>query len=157
MTTYTLVHVALSLIGILSGFIVLYGLLTANRMPGTTLVFLVATIATSVTGFGFPFSRFTPALGVGILSLAVLAAAVAARYTFHLKTFWRPIYIVGAVVALYFNVFVLVAQAFLKIAPLRAPAPSGTEPAFLIAQGAVLVLFLVMGLLSVKRFHPAVV
>jgi hypothetical protein len=155
MSTYTVVHVILSLIGIGSGFIVLYGLLTASRMNGMTLVFLATTIATSATGFGFPFNGFTPAIGVGILSVIVLAAAVAARYVSHLQGAWRPIYVIGAVTALYFNVFVLVAQAFLKVPALQALAPTGSEPAFLISQGVVLVLFLVMGRLSVKRFHPA--
>ena len=157
MTTYTFVHVVLSLIGILSGFVVLYGLLTASRMVGATWIFLIATVATSVTGFGFPFHGFTPGIGVGILSLVALAAAIAGRYVFHLAASWRLIYVVGAVVALYFNVFVLVAQAFLKIAALHALAPTGSEPPFAIAQGVVLVFFIVMGFLSARRFHPVAV
>jgi hypothetical protein len=155
MTAFTLVHVVLSLIGIFSGFVVLYGLLTANRMPGWTSIFLVTTVATSVTGFGFPFNGFTPAIGVGILSMVALVAAIAARYAFHLRGSWRRIYVVGSVVALYFNVFVLVVQAFAKIAAFHALAPNGSEPPFAIAQGAVLVFFIVAGILSVRRFHPA--
>ena len=157
MDTFTLVHVALSLIGILSGLIVLCGLFTSNRMNGWTLLFLVATVATSATGFGFPFHGFTPAIGVGILSLIVLTLAIAARYAFHLAGAWRGIYVLGSVVALYFNVFVLVAQAFLKVPALHALAPKGSEPPFAIAQGIVLVLFILAGILSVKRFHPAAV
>ena len=157
MDTFTVVHVVLSLIGILSGLVVLCGLLTANRMNGWTMLFLVTTVATSVTGFGFPFHGFTPAIILGILSLIVLTAAIAARYAaryaFHLAASWRWIYVVGSVVALYFNVFVLVVQAFLKIPALHALAPKGSEPPFAMAQGIVLVLFILAGTLSVRRFH----
>lgn len=155
MDTFTLVHVILSLIGILSGLVVLYGLLTANRMNGWTMLFLVTTVATSVTGFGFPFHGITPAIIVGILSLIFLLASIMARYVFHLAGSWRWIYVVSSVVALYFNVFVLVAQAFMKIPALHALAPKGSEPPFAIAQGIVLLLFVVAGILSVKRFHPS--
>ena len=154
MDTYTLVHVILSLIGIASGLVVLYGLVTANPMNGWTLLFLVTTVATSLTGFGFPFHGVTPAIIVGILSLLVLTAAIAARYGYHLAGSSRWIYIVGAVVALYFNVFVLVVQSFLKIPALHVLAPNGSEPPFAIAQGIVLVLFIIAGFLAVKRFHP---
>jgi hypothetical protein len=154
MDTFTLVHVVLSLFGILSGLVVLYGLLTANRMNGWTMIFLVTTVATSVTGFGFPFHGVTPAIIVGIFSLIVLLAAIVARYVFHLAGSWRWIYVVSSVVALYFNVFVLVAQSFLKIPALHALAPTGSEPPFAIAQGIVLLLFIVAGTLAVKRFHP---
>jgi hypothetical protein len=154
MDTFTIVHVVLSLIGILSGLVVLYGLFTANRMNGWTMLFLITTVATSVTGFGFPFQGVTPAIILGILSLIVLLAAIVARYVFHLAGSWRWIYVVGSVVALYFNVFVLVVQAFLKIPALHALAPKGSEPPFAIAQGIVLLLFIVAGTLSVKRFHP---
>lgn len=156
MTTYTFVHVVLSLIGILSGLVVLYGLLTANRMNGWTLIFLVTTVATSVTGFGFPFNGFTPAIGVGILSMIALIAAIAARYAFHLAGIWRLVYVAGSVLALYLNVFVLVVQAFLKIPTLHVLAPTGSEPPFAIAQGVVLVLFIIAGILSARRFHPVV-
>ncbi len=156
MDTYTLVHVILSLIGIVSGLIVLFGLLRSDPMNGWTLLFLVATVATSVTGFGFPFHGVTPAIILGILSLIVLALAIAARYTFHLAGAWRWIFVVSAVVALYFNCFVLVVQSFLHIPALHVLAPHGSEPLFAIAQGIVLLLFLWGGILAVKRFHPAV-
>lgn len=146
-------HVILSLIGIASGLVVLYGLVRANPMNGWTLLFLVTTVATSLTGFGFPFHGVTPAIIVGILSLLVLTAAIAARYAYHLAGSSRWIYIVGAVVALYFNVFVLVVQSFLKIPALHVLAPNGSEPPFAIAQGIVLVLFIMAGFLAVKRFH----
>ncbi len=156
MDSYTLVHVILSLVGIFSGLVVLYGLFTANPMNGWTLIFLVTTAATSLTGFGFPFHGITPAIIVGILSLLILAAAIAARYACHLAGSWRWIYVIAAVVALYFNVFVLVVQSFLHIPALHALAPNGSEPPFAIAQGIVLVLFLGAGILAVKKFHPPV-
>src|SRR5713101_4915458 len=109
MTTFTLVHVVLSLVGILSGFVVVFGLIAAKQLKGWTALFLATTVATSLTGFLFPFHKLLPSHVVGIVSLVVLAIAIAARYRFHLAGAWRPIYVVGAAVALYFNVFVLVA------------------------------------------------
>jgi hypothetical protein len=155
MTPFTFFHVLLSLIGILSGLVVLYGLIMSDRMNTMTLVFLVTTVATSVTGFLFPFHGVTPGIVVGILSLVVLAVAVAARYACHLAGLWRWAYAAGAVIALWFNIFVLVAQAFAKIPALHALAPKGTEPPFGIAQGLVLLLFIGAGALAVRRFHPA--
>ncbi|MDB5479718.1 MAG: hypothetical protein JWO83_771 [Caulobacteraceae bacterium] len=157
MTTFTLVHVLLSLIGILSGFMVLYGLVTSNLMNGWTTVFLAATLATSVTGFFFPFHGVTPGIVLGVLSIIALAGAAAGRYGFHLAGAWRGIYVAGSVAALYFNVFVLVAQAFDKIPALHALAPTKppSGPAFAISQGIVLVFFVVVGVLAVRRFRPA--
>lgn len=155
MDTYTLVHVILSLVGIFSGLIVLSGLLRSNRMNGWTLLFLVTTVATSVTGFGFPFKGITPAIILGVLSLIVLALAILARYAFHLAGAWRWVYVVSAVVALYFNFFVLVVQSFLHVPTLHVLAPNGSEPPFAIAQGIVFILFLLSGILAVRRFHPA--
>ncbi len=154
MDTFTLVHVALSLVGIFSGLIVLSGLLRANPMNGWTLLFLVTTVATSVTGFFFPFKGITPAIILGILSMIVLILAIAARYAFHLSGAWRWVYVVSAVIALYFNFFALVVQSFLHIPALHVLAPNGSEPPFAIAQGIVFALFLVAGILAVKRFHP---
>ena len=156
MSPFTFVHVLLSLAGILSGLVVLHGLLTAARMPGWTAVFLATTAATSVTGFFFPFHGVTPAIVLGVLSLVVLAAASVARYGFHLSGMWRRVYAAGAVVALYFNVFVLVVQAFAKIPALHALAPTGSEPAFAVAQAIALAAFAVAGFLSVRRFRPGV-
>jgi hypothetical protein len=151
---FTIVHVIISLIGILSGLVVLCGLFTANRMCGWTMLFLATTVATSVTGFFFPFHGVTPAILLGILSLIVLTPAIAGLYAFHLAGSWRWIYVVGSVVALYFNAFVLVVQAFLKVPALHALAPKGSEPPFAIAQGIVLVLFILAGIKAVRRFHP---
>lgn len=154
MTPFTLFHVILSLIGIVTGFVVLSGLLKSERRAGWTFIFLLTTIGTSVTGFLFPFSGFTPAIGVGIISMIFLIAAVLALYLFHLAGAWRWIYVFSAVVSLYLNVFVLVVQSFQKIPTLHALAPTQSEPPFSIVQGAVLVLFIIAGFLSVRRFYP---
>jgi len=153
--TFTLLHVALSLIGILAGLVALFGLFRNNPLNSWTLVFLVTTVATTLTGFLFPFRGFTPAIGTGIVSSLVLAPTVLARYTFNVAGRWRWIYVVGAVVSLYLNCFVLVVQAFLKVPALHALAPQGTEPVFVLTQGLVLVLFVIAGFIAVRRFHPA--
>jgi len=153
--TFTLLHTALSLIGILAGLVALFGLFRNNPLNSWTLVFLVTTVATTLTGFLFPFRGFTPAIGTGIVSSLVLAPTVLARYTFNVAGRWRWIYVVGAVVSLYLNCFVLVVQAFLKVPALHSLAPQGTEPAFVLTQGLVLVLFVIAGFIAVRRFHPA--
>jgi hypothetical protein len=156
MSAFLFLHVLLSLIGIFTGFVVLCGLLTAKRLDGWTLLFLVTTAATSVTGFFFPFHGFTPTIGVGIVSMVVVLGAIAARYSFHLVGHWRGIYAAAAVIALYLNTFVLVAQAFQKVPALHALAPQGTEPPFAVAQGILLLLFVVAGVYSLRRFRPVV-
>ena len=153
MTTFTLVHVVLSLIGIFSGFIVMFGLFAAKRLDGWTAIFLVSTVATSVTGFLLPFHRFLPSHAVGIVSLLVLAVAVLARYAFHLAGAWRRTYAVSAVIALYLNVFVLIAQAFQKVPALKAMAPMQSEPPFLVTQLVVLVLFVGLTIAAARRFR----
>jgi hypothetical protein len=152
---YTIFHVVISLVAILAGLIVLRGWLTARRLDGWTLIFLLFTLATSVTGFFFPFHGFTPAIGTGILSVVVLLVAFAGLYAFHLEGPWRWIYLVSAAIALYLNVFVLIIQAFLKIPPLHALAPNGNEPPFAIVQGIVLVLFVIGGFMAVRRYRTA--
>ena len=153
--TFTLVHVVLSLIGIIAGLVALFGLFKNTLLNSWTLVFLVTTVATTLTGFLFPFRGFTPAIGTGIVSALVLAPTILARYTFDLGGAWRWIYVVGAVASLYLNCFVLVVQAFLKIPALHALAPQGKEPAFVLTQGLVLVLFVIAGFVAIRRFHPA--
>ena len=152
-STFTLVHVLLSLVGIGSGFLVVYGLLRGKRFDGATAIFLITTVLTSLTGFLFPFEHLLPSHVVGILSLVVLAVAILARYALHLAGAWRWIYVVSAVLALYLNVFVLVAQAFMKVPALKALAPTQSEPPFLVAQLVVMALFLVLGIFAVKRFQ----
>ncbi len=152
-STFTLVHVVISLVGIASGLVVVFGLLTGKRLDGWTALFLATTVATSVTGFGFPFDHLLPSHKVGIISLVVLAVAILARYAFHLTGAWRRIYVISAVAALYLNVFVAVVQAFLKVPALHALAPKQTEPPFLVTQLVVLVLFVVIAIMAAKRFH----
>jgi hypothetical protein len=155
MTTFTAIHVLLSLIGIVSGLVVLFGLITANAMSSWTLLFLVTTLATSVTGFFFPPHGFTPAIGVGILSIFILLVVILARYRFHQSSAWRWVYVVGTVVALYFNSFVLAVPAFLKVPELHLLAPTGSEPPFVLAQALVLVFYLVTLALAAKGFRRA--
>lgn len=154
MTPFLFFHVLMSLIGILAGLVVLNGLFGSKRLPGWTLWFLVTTIATSATGFALPADHLLPSHIVGIISLVVLTIALFALYSRKLSGAWRAIYVMTAVLALYLNVFVLVAQAFLKVPSLHALAPTGSEPPFAIAQGIVLVLFLIAGVVAVKSFRP---
>jgi hypothetical protein len=156
--TYTLVHVLISLVGIGSGLIVLFELLTGKRLDGWTVLFLVTTAATSVTGFGFPVEHIKPSHIVGILSLIALAVAIVARYARHLAGGWRRTYLITAAIALYFNAFVLVAQSFDKVPALKALAPTQMEPPFLVAELVVMAIFIVLTVLAVKRFHedPAI-
>lgn len=151
--TYTFLHVLISLVGIGSGLIVMFGFLTARRLDGWTSLFLATTVLTSVTGFGFPFDHLLPSHKVGIISLVILAVAIPARYVFHLAGRWRGIYVVSAAMALYFNVFVAVVQAFLKVPALRTLAPTQKEPPFLIAQLVVLAVFAGLTILAAKRFR----
>ena len=149
--TFTTVHVVLSLIGIGAGLMVLAGLLSGTLRHGWNKLFLVTTVATSVTGFGFPFDHLLPSHKVGIISLVILAVAILARYGFHLAGGWRRVYVVSAAIALYLNVFVGVTQAFLKIPVLTAMAPTQAEPPFAIAQLLVLALFIALTVVAVKK------
>jgi hypothetical protein len=148
---FTLIHVLISLTGIASGLIVVYGFLANKRLDGWTALFLITTALTSVTGFLFPFIGVTPAIKLGIISVVVLAIALVTRYSLHLA--WRKTYVIAACAALYFNVFVVVVQLFEKVSVLRAVAPTQKEPPFAIAQIAVLVLFVVLTTFAVKRFR----
>ena len=154
-STFTLVHVVLSLIGIVSGIIVVFGMLGANRLPGLTAVFLATTVLTSATGFLFPFTSFGPPQVIGALSLVVLAVAIYALYIGQLAGFWRWVYVIGAVLALYLNSFVAVVQAFQKLPLLQPLAPTQSEPPFVIAQVVVMVIFIALGIGAVRKFHPA--
>jgi len=153
--TFTVVHVVISLIGILSGFVMLARMLGGRGLDIWNTVFLLTTIATSVSGFLFHFTSFGPPEIVGVISLLALAAAVASLYAFDLAGIWRGIYAGAAIFALYLNVFVAVVQTFQKIGFFKHLAPTQTEPPFLIAQFVVLAGFVVMGILAVRRFRPA--
>jgi hypothetical protein len=150
------IHVVLSLIGILTGLVVLYGLLTGMSLSAWTAIFLTTTILTSVTGFPLPPFGFDPPRVVGVISLVLLGLAVAALYGFRLAGAWRWIYVGSAVAALYLNVFVAVAQSFQKLPPLHALAPTGSEPPFLVSQLVVLAAFVALGVVAAMRFHPAI-
>jgi len=151
--TFTAIHVAISLLAIASGLVVMYGLLTAQRLDRWTAFFLATTALTSLTGFAFPNEHVTPGQVVGALSLIVLAGAVVARYTLRMRGPFRWIYVVTASVALYFNVFVLVVQSFEKVPALRTLAPTQKEPPFGIAQLLVLAVFVGLTVLAVKNFR----
>lgn len=153
--TFTLLHVVSSLIGILSGLLVLVGMLAAKRQPGWTLLFLATTIATSVSGFFFPADSFGPSHVVGVLSLVALAVALLARYVNRLAGASRWIYVAAAMLALYLNIAVGIVQAFQKLAFLEALAPTQSEPPFLYTQLAVLAIFIVLGAVALIRFRPA--
>jgi hypothetical protein len=153
LSTFTLLHVIISLAGIGAGFIVMYGLLNGKRLDGWTAIFLTTTILTSVTGFMFPFEGFKPSYVVGGISLVMLAIAIWARYGGRLAGASRWIYVVTAALALYFNCFVAVVQSFAKIPALTALAPTQKEPPFLVAQLVVLAVFIWLTILATRRFH----
>lgn len=150
---FTLVHTLLSLVGIVSGGVVLAGLLNNAFLTPWTSWFLATTVLTSVTGFFLPAPHFLPSHAVGILSLILLAVALVALYQKHLLGRWRRAYVITAVTALYLNVFVLVAQLFAKVPALKELAPTQTEGPFKAAQAVVLLAFLVLGALAARRFQ----
>ena len=157
LANFTMIHVIISLIAIVAGLIVMFGMLGSQRKPGFTAVFLLFTILTSATGFLFPISGLTPGLIIGALSLVLLAIACIALYVMKLSGPWRWIYVLTALLSLYFNVFVLVIQSFLKIPALTALAPGNppSGPVFAVVQGIVLVFFVLMIIGAWRRFRPA--
>ncbi|HUO24372.1 MAG TPA: hypothetical protein VMU61_01825 [Candidatus Aquilonibacter sp.] len=150
---YTLIHVVISLIGIGSGLVVLWGMIRNKALNGITFIFLTSTLLTSLTGFGFPNDHLTPGLKVGIISVVLLALAIPARYVFHLGGVWRRTYVITAGMALYLNVFVLIVQLFEKSATLRVLAPTQKEPPFVITQLAVLLAFVVLTIFAAKNYR----
>jgi hypothetical protein len=153
---FTMLHVVISLIAIVSGLVVMFGLLGSRQMPGLTAIFLSFTILTSATGFLFPFTELLPSHMVGILSLVLLAIACIALYGVRLAGVWRPVYVVTAMISLYLNVFVLIIQSFLKVPALHALAPSvpPSGPVFGVVQGVVLVFFVLVIIGAWRRFKP---
>ena len=156
LSTFVTVHVVISLIGIVAGIIVMFGMLGSNRMPALTAIFLLFTILTNATGFLFPFEKLLPSHIIAIISLVLLAIACIALYGMKLSGAWRWIYMLTALIALYLNVFVLVIQSFLKIGPLHALAPSvpPSEPPFAVVQGIILVFFVIAIIGAMRRFRP---
>jgi hypothetical protein len=155
MGLFTLIHVLISLVGIATGFVALQGFIADQPRPCWNRWFLWTTALTSITGFFFPNSHLTPAIKVGILSLLILGVAIYARSGKGLAGGWRKVYVITATFALYLNTFVLVAQLFQKVPALKALAPTGSEPPFAAAQGVVLIAFIVLGVLAVRRFKGA--
>ena len=153
LSPFTKLHVVISLIGIVSGLVVMFGLLVGRRLSGWTALFLISTVLTSVTGFFFPFHGVTPAIVVGIISLVLLAVAIVARYARHLAGVWRWIYVVTAMISLYLNVFVLIVQLFQKVPALKALAPTQSEPPFAVTQLLVLALFVVLTIIAAFKFR----
>ncbi len=151
---YTIIHTLISLVAIFSGLVVVLGLLDSKRLDGWTKWFLITAVATTVTGFFFPFHGFTPAIGLGIISLPFLALTIFARYPKHLAGSWRWIYVIGAVICLYFNLFVAVVQAFEKIPALHALAPTQSEPPFKLTQLVLLLVSALLAIVAAIRFHP---
>ena len=155
-TTYVGIHTWLSLVAIAIGFLVVAALFNGRvAAGGATGIFLSTALLTSLTGFGFPFGGFTPAIGVGIVAVLILAAVLAALHVFHLRGVWRAVYAAGVVASLYLLVFVGVAQAFAKVPELQQLAPTQSEPPFAIAQAAVLLIFLVVGTFATRAFTRA--
>jgi hypothetical protein len=154
LATFTLLHVIISLIAIVCGLVVVFGMFASNQLTRWTGLFLFTTALTSVTGFYFPGTTLTPARIFGIASLIVLVPTVLALYVFGLRGFWRWIYIAGVVIALYLNVFVAVVQSFAKIPELQSLAPTQSEPPFLVAEGGALVIFILLGIIALVLFHP---
>ena len=149
---FTILHVVITLVAIGSGLIVVGGMFASNRLPVTTVLFLFTTALTSVTGFLFPIHGFTPALGVGLLACVVLAVALFALYKEHLVGAW-----ITAIASLYFNIFVLVVQSFVKVSALNALAPTQSEPPFATTQAVVLAVFILIALIAVFKFRPGTV
>jgi hypothetical protein len=163
LATYTLVHVIITLIAIATGLVVLLGMLGSHRLSGWTAIFLLTTVLTSVTGFLFPIHGFTPALGVGVISMVLLVIALFALYGKHLTGAWRWIYVVTAVTSLWFNIFVLIVQSFEKVKLLNPLAPQVGPPFpepvnthFVIAQAAGLIIVFGLGLIAIFKFRPGV-
>jgi hypothetical protein len=151
---YTIVHTLISLAAIFTGLVVVLGLIGRKRLDGWTRWFLITAVLTTVTGFFFPFHGVTSAIILGIITVPVLAITIYARYSRRLAGAWRWIYVIGAVMSLYFNLFVLVVQSFLKIPPLHAMAPTQTESPFKFTQLAVLIVSVLLGIAALIRFHP---
>jgi hypothetical protein len=154
LSTFTTVHVILCVVALASGLIVSIGLLGSKRLDGLTGLYLVSNILANATGFGFPFEKLLPSHILAIITLVVLLIAVLARYAFHLAGASRWIFAVCAVLGVYFQVFVLIVQAFAKLPGLHALAPTQTEPPFAIAQGVALVIFVIWAIVAAIRFHP---
>jgi hypothetical protein len=154
LSAFTTLHVIVSLVAIATGLVVFYGMVNGRRMTGWTALFLATTVLTSITGFMFPDLKVGPPFIFGVVSIIVLAGALAGLYLYHLAGAWRLVYVIGALIALYLNIVVLVVQSFQKLAFLQPLAPTQSEPPFLAVQVVVLVAFIAGGYIAARRFRP---
>jgi len=154
LAAFTWFHTALSLVQLVSGIVVVIALVGGRSGGAWLWIYLVSAIATSATGFAFPVDKFLPSHAFGIISLVLLLLVILARYAFHLAGAWRWIYAIGLVITVYLDAFVAIVQAFLKIPALHAFAPTGSEPPFAVAQIILLVIFVVLAIMAVRKFHP---
>jgi hypothetical protein len=152
--TFSVVHVIISLIGIVSGLLVLWAMLSKKPSDGWTAIFLASTVLTSVTGFFFPIVKIGPPHIFGVISLVLLAAAILALYVYRVAGYWRWVYVVGAMISLYLNILVGVIQAFQKLPFLAALAPTQSEAPFVVVQLVVLIVFVALAFLGSRRFPP---
>jgi hypothetical protein len=152
---FTAIHVILSLVGIATGFAVIFGMIGGKKLPSWTAWFMITNLLTDVTGFLFPFKGITPGIILGVLSLVALLLAFLGYYVLRLSGTWRARYVVCAALALYFNVFVLIVQSFEKISALKAIAPTQAAPPFAIAQLCALGLMVLLTIMALRRFKPA--
>jgi hypothetical protein len=153
--TFTFVHIVISLVALVAGIVVALGLMGSHTLPAWSALFLLTAVLTSATGFGFPFNQLLPSHIVGIISLVVLAIAILARYVFHYAGAWRWLYVLGVVLAVWFDLLVAIVQAFDKVPALNALAPTQSEPPFAIAQGVGLIVMVVITIIALRRFRPA--
>ncbi len=151
--TFTLIHILISVLGIIAGLVVVGGFIAGAHLRGWTALFLATTILTSVTGFFFPFTSISPAHIVGAVSLVSLVVCLVALYPQKLQGRWRTTYVITAVAALYLNVFVLVVQLFAKTPALQQLAPTQQEPPFALTQALILGLFIWLGRVSLRGFR----
>ncbi|HEX7337251.1 MAG TPA: hypothetical protein VF252_08590 [Gemmatimonadales bacterium] len=156
-TTFTVIHVLISLVAIAAGLVVVGGLIAGKQLDGWTGLFLVTTVLTSVSGFGFDFVTLLPSHIVGAVSLVLLPVVFVARYGKRLAGRWRGVYVAGVVLVLYLNFFVLLVQLFRRVPAMLVAAPTQKEPVFIVTQLIVLVMFALLGVAAARMFRPGAV
>ena len=150
---FTILHVIISIVELFAGAVVVLQMLAGKR-SGLNFLFLLTAVLTTITGFLFPYHGPTPAITLGFITLPFLLLAAVAWYTGRLRGAWRWIYVLSVLILFYLDAFVAVVQSFMKIPALHALAPTGKEPPFAVAQGLLLLVFIIIGFLALKRFRP---
>jgi hypothetical protein len=153
---FTVLHVIITIVELLAGAVIVLQMLSGKR-SGLNFLFLLTAVLTTITGFMFPYHGPTPGIVLGFITLPFLLLAAIAWYTGRLRGVWRPIYVLSMLILFYLDAFVAVAQSFMKIPSLHALAPHGNEPPFKVAQGLLLLVFIILGYLALKRFWPVAV